>query len=142
MPIDISLIKSSLGQFGARRENIRRRFYELLCDENPLLDSELSDEDKGSLREVFDEGMATIISQFENPDQLEASLVKLGDKYRGDWMRPEYTSYFKDAFMSALEEEMGSEWPRSTYDAWDEVIEMGLLIIQRSWEITPVRSDA
>ena len=142
MPIDISLVKASLAEFGVRRENIRKRFYEILMSESPLLDSELSDEDKGTLREVFDEGLARIITQLQTPDILEASLMELSAKYRGDWMRPEYTSFFKDAFMSALEDELGSAWSRSTYGAWDEVIEMGLLIIQRAWDTPPVRINA
>lgn len=141
MPIDISLIKRSLGEFGTRRDSIRQRFYEILCSESPRVDSELSDEDKNTLRAVFDEGLAVIITQFQTPDRLEASLLKLGVKYRGDWMRPEYTSFFKDAFMSALEEEMGSGWSTSVYEAWDEVLGMGLLIIQRAWVSSPVATS-
>jgi hypothetical protein len=57
-------------------------------------------------------------------------------------MRPEYTSFFREAFMSALEEELGTKWSRPIYDAWDETISMGLLIIQRAWKTTPAGTDA
>ncbi|MDH3892882.1 MAG: hypothetical protein OEV49_17610 [candidate division Zixibacteria bacterium] len=142
MPINISLIKGSLRLFETRRDNVRRRFYEILCSESPQLDAELSDDDKRVLRAVFDEGLAVILRQFHTPDRLEASLLKLGAKYRGEWMRPEYTSFFRDAFMSALEEELGAAWSQPTYDAWDEALGMGLLIIQRARETTSAPSEA
>lgn len=142
MPINISLLRDSMRLFEARRDNVRRRFYEILCSESPKLDSELSDSDRQALRAVFDEGLSLILRQIHTPDRLEASLLRLGAKYRGDWMRPEYTSFFREAFMSAMEEEMGTEWSRSIYDAWDEAIGMGLLIVQRAWKPTPAQADA
>lgn len=139
MPLNISLIKDSLRLFQSRRENVRHRFYEILCSESPQLDSELSDSDKRALRDVFDEGLALILRQFHTPDRLEANLLQLGIKYRGDWMRPEYTSFFREAFMSALEGEIGTEWTPQVYDAWDEAMGMGLLIVQRAWSTPPAR---
>lgn len=142
MPINISLFKDSLRLFETRSDNIRRRFYEILCSENPQLDSELSVSDKKALTEIFDEGLALLLRQFHTPDRLEASLLRLGTKYRGAWMRPQYTSFFRDAFMSALEEEMGTEWSRPVYDAWDEAIGMSLSIIQRAREDSSARAEA
>lgn len=142
MPIDISLLKASVRLFEARADNVRRRFYEILCSESPQVDSELSNDDKRALTDIFNEGLAVILRQFHTPDRLEASLLRLGAKYRGSWMRPEYTSFFRDAFRSALEEELGTEWSRSTYDAWDEAIGMSLSIIQRAREDSPARAKA
>ena len=142
MPIDISLIKSSLRLFGIHRDDVRQRFYEILCSESPQLDYDLSESDKKALTDIFDESLSVIVRQFHTPDRLEASLLRLGAKYQGDWMRPEYSSFFRDAFMSALEEVLGFEWSQSVYEAWDEAIGMGLLIIQRAWETTPAVADA
>lgn len=141
MPIEVSLLRNSMRLFEAHRDNVRRRFYEILCSESPQLDSELSDSDRQALRDVFDEGLSLILRQIHTPDRLEANLLQLGVKYRGEWMRPEYTSFFREAFMSAMEEEMGTEWSRSVYDAWDEAIGMGLLIVQRAWVTSPAGVD-
>ncbi len=132
MAIDIHLIKDSADQIWLRRGALRRRFYEILFEEHPELESVVTSEDRLMLGDMFDRALGALVSEFDQPEALERQLLRLGRKYRKTSLRPEHFSILGEALLQSLSEILAPSWTKQLEKALDEAIGLAFAIMRRT----------
>lgn len=141
LAIHIQLVKDSLELFESRRQRLRERFYQMLFNENPQLAAEFDEAEKVVFREIIDRALAAILTQWQAPDQLEATLTELGRRYRCSYLKTEYCSIYREVMVASLEEVLGPDLPEGALAAWDEIIGFGMTTVQRAWSGIPISTS-
>ena len=132
MAIDIQLIKDSAEQIRLSREMLRRRFYDILFEEHPELESVVSSKDRLMLGELFDRALGALVSEFDQPEALESQLLELGRKYCRTCMKSEHFSILGETLLQVLSEILAASWTQQLEKAFDEVIGLTFAIMGRA----------
>ena len=132
MAIDIQLIRNSADQIRLSSAVLRQRFYEILFEEHPELESVVSSKDKLMLGELFDRALGALVSEFDQPEALERQLLELGHRYRKTSLNPEHFSILGETLLQSLSEILANSWTRQLEKALDEVIGLTFAIMGRA----------
>ncbi len=130
MSFDVDTIRQTLPIVTANREQLRTRFYELLEESEPQFRDLLPEESRNALRRLFDEGLAALITLYDDLDALESRLGELSAEWVKSNLKPRYFSVFSETLMLALAEIFGDAWDDKTERAWDEALGFVLNMIR------------
>jgi hemoglobin-like flavoprotein len=136
LSIEVGLVRKSIETVTRHREELRRRYYELLFEIAPGLREFLDGDRRRALGDMFDEGIRIVVEHFESPDDVEYELADLGHRF--DSLRPllQNDSVLREILLQALAEIHGEAWTSKLEAAWDEAVGMGLTLIKQALTYT------
>ena len=132
MSIDVQLVRQSIAVVTRHREELRRRFYELLFETAPQLRELFTGDQRHALGEMFDAGINIVLEHFESPDEVEFELADLGHRFNSLRSLLETDSLLRETLLEVLAEIHGEDWTPELEAAWDESVGMGLTLIKHA----------
>ncbi|MEA3297123.1 MAG: globin domain-containing protein [candidate division Zixibacteria bacterium] len=141
MALNVQLIRDTVKHVGQKREEFRTRFYEILFEKHPSLQSMFDADDRIIFGNLFDDAVNVIITSFEDTDKLEVTLLELGRRRYYTNLKSEHFSVFEEVLLEVLAEVVGSDWTREVESAWDEAIGLTFAIMRRAQETVKSTSD-
>lgn len=118
-PPDISRIQKSFKMMASQGEQIAFRFYELLFEKFPELQSFFHSSNLTQQHAKFLNGLRSLILRLENPKELRAILVQLGERHQSYGVEIQHYPPVLDTLLEVLNESGGGRGlDRKTYEAW------------------------
>jgi CheY-like chemotaxis protein len=117
-PPDISCIQKSFKMMASQGEQIAFRFYDLLFERFPELQSYFHSSNLSQQHEKFLNGLRSLVLHLENPKELRAILVQLGERHQSYGVEIQHYPPVLDTLLEVLTESGGEGLDGKTYEAW------------------------
>lgn len=123
-PSDISRIQKSFQIVASQGEQIAFRFYALLFERFPELQSFFHSSNVSQQQTKFLNGLRSLILQLENPKELRAVLDQLGDLHQGYGVEIQHYPPVLNTLLQVLAEFGGERMDGKTYEAWEKFLHL------------------
>ncbi len=132
MGFNIEIIRKLLPVIMYDRDGFTSLFFDNLFLIDPNLRSIITAEVRDELQSLFESAMQSTLTLFDDPDQLEATLERLGRDTTQAALRQGNNSVFAEALLMTLERIFGEAWNADVEEAWDEAVNFTFGIVLRS----------
>jgi hemoglobin-like flavoprotein/ActR/RegA family two-component response regulator len=140
-PSDITRIQQSFQIVAREGEQIVSRFYELLFERFPDLQSFFHPGDLSQQHDKFLKGLGILVSHLEHPQELRATLVQLGERHRRYGIESQHYPPVLDTFLQVLAEFGGEGLDGKTYEAWANFLQLIRAIMLETFAIDAPAED-
>jgi CheY-like chemotaxis protein len=117
-PSDISRIQQSFRMLAPNGEQLALRFYDLLLLKFPDLQLFFRSTNLSRQHARFLNGLRTLVLNLENPQELRAALVQLGERHTSYGIEIQHYPPVVDTLLQVLTELGGEGMDVKTYEAW------------------------
>ena len=117
-PSDLSLIQKSFLMMASKGEQIVLRFYDVLFERFPELQSFFRSSDLSQQHAKFLNGLRTLVSHLDNPQKLRSILIRLGERHQSYGVEFQHYPPVLDTLLQVLTESGGRGIDGKTYEAW------------------------
>jgi CheY-like chemotaxis protein/hemoglobin-like flavoprotein len=136
-PPDISRIQKSFKMMASRGEQIAFRFYDLLFERFPELQSFFHASNLTQQHVKFLNGLRSLVLQLENPKELRAILVQLGKRHQSYGVEIQHYPPVLDTLLEVLSESGRGGLDGKTYEAWANFLHLirAIMLEKHSQEV-------
>lgn len=140
-PSDITRIQESFRMVAGEGAQIVSRFYALLFERFPDLQSFFHPGNLSQQHDRFLKGLGILISLLEHPQELRATLVQLGERHQRYGIEPQHYPPVLDTFLQVLAEFGAEGLDGKTYEAWANFLHLIRAIMLESYAINIPAED-
>jgi CheY-like chemotaxis protein/hemoglobin-like flavoprotein len=117
-PSDLCRIQESFQILRPQIEEFVRRFYEVLFEKYPDLQRLFPSGNLSGQQSRFQNGLTTLISHLEHPQELRTALIQLGQRHQAYGITIHHYPPVVDTFLHVLIDMGGGRVNGQTYVAW------------------------
>ena len=132
---DISRIQESFEIVDSHGEQIVFRFYHVLFDKFPEFQTFFPQAQLAQQYAAFLSGFRTLVFHIENPEELRASLLQLGERHRKYGIKSKHYPPVVYALLYVLTELGGEGMDGKTYDAWENFLHLMRAIMLETYSM-------
>lgn len=132
---DISRIQESFEIVDSHGEQIVFRFYHVLFDKFPEFQTFFPQAQLAQQYAAFLSGFRTLVFHIENPEELRASLLQLGERHRKYGIKSKHYPPVVYALLHVLTELGGEGMDGKTYDAWENFLHLMRAIMLETYSM-------
>ena len=132
---DISRIQESFEIVDSHGEQIVFRFYHVLFDKFPEFQTFFPQAQLAQQYAAFQSGFRTLVLHIENPEELRASLLQLGERHRKYGIKSKHYPPVVYALLHVLTELGGEGMDGKTYDAWENFLHLMRAIMLETYSM-------
>ncbi|HBP86181.1 MAG TPA: response regulator [Nitrospirales bacterium] len=121
---DIARIQESFGVVAPQGEQMAARFYDVLFDTYPEFQTFFSPPRLSRQYAAFQNGLRSLVSHLENPQELRSTLVQLGERHQRYGIKNKHYPPVVYALLQVLTELGGETIDGKTYNAWENFLNL------------------
>ena len=122
-PATVDLLQSSFATVALHDEAVVGRFFDRLFEQHPELRS-LFPDDLADLRPKVLATITMVMQHLAEPAALKLPLQDLGRRHEDFGAVGEHYPIFRDTFISALSEMIGTAWTADHHEAWSSALDL------------------
>lgn len=140
---DIARIQQSFRMLAPNGEQLALRFYDVLLLNFPDLQVFFRSTNLSRQHARFLNGLRTLVLNLENPQELRAALVQLGERHASYGIEIQHYPPVVDTLLQVLTELGGEGMDIKTYEAWANFLHLirAIMLEKHSPEVRPQAPD-
>ena len=122
MSLNVELLRSSFSLVAERQPQLTKRFYEILFERYPQLQSLFGRRSAVAQQEMLTQALVAVLDHLEDAQWLSATLGALGAKHVDYGVTTPMYGMVGESMLAAIAEAAGNDWSPELESAWSDAL--------------------